>query len=93
MPQLTRREQEARDSAERLLDELNNMGFDRNHFADEVAHSHYSLQQSLFRLFMDCVERWSEMETRDLYDLRNQHTVMFSKKILEIEGILMIPHV
>ena len=93
MPEYSRREQEARDSAERLMDELNDMGFDRNHFADQVVHHHYSLQQNLFRLFMDCVERWAEMERRELFDLRNQHTVMFSKKILEIEGILMIPHV
>jgi hypothetical protein len=93
MPQLSKREQEARDSAERLLDELNDMGFDRNHFADKVVHSHRSLQQNLFRLFMDCVERWAECERRSYFDIRNRHTVKMCKKILDIDGILLIPHV
>ena len=90
---LNRREQEARDSAERILSDLNNMGFDRNHFADAVVHEHRTLQQSLFRLFMDVVERWAEMDTRELYDLRNEHTVRMSKKILEIDGITAVPYI
>lgn len=92
MSNLSRKEQEARDSAERILDDLNDLGFDRNHFADQVVHSHRSCQQNLFRVFIDCCERWAEMERRGFFDIRNEHTVKMAKKIMEIEDINMVPH-
>ena len=69
--------------AEELEDFVNNMSMDEKAFADCVMNFHRSLQQSTMRLFLSVIQRFSEQKN---YDLRNEKTVMLSKKIMEAVG-------
>jgi hypothetical protein len=68
---------------EALSDYVNNMSLNSKPFVNKVTTQHRTLQQSTFKLFMDCIKKWSEMDGNGFYDLRNEQTVKLSKKITE----------
>ena len=83
---------EGRDVAREILNLVNDFGFDRNGFAEEVMKSHRTLQQSVFELFLLMVKQWAEKAENGSYDLRNEYTCQTSKKIMDLlEGIWSVP--
>ena len=73
----------SREVAKDMVDMVNNMSFSSTDFVNEVTRSHRTLQQSVFRLFMDLLKEWSEMEANGSYDLRNEKTVKTAKLFIE----------
>ena len=72
-----------KEMADELASFVNNYGCDEEGFVENVMHQHRTLQQSLFKLFMLCVDEWSKKKEFE-FDGRNEHTVMTSKKIMEV---------
>lgn len=70
----------ANDAADALLSFVNMIGADRKAFVRRIISSHRTLQQSAFRVFMDCIYEWSKQED---FDLRNEETIKKSRKIIE----------
>lgn len=52
-------------------------------FADCLDKEHRTLQQSMMGVFAACIRKWAEMK---YYDLRNEDTVKFCKKLVEQFG-------
>lgn len=60
---------------------VNNYGHSDELFAKLLMREHRTLQQSVMRLFMVCIEEWSKQEH---CDLRNEATIALSRKILSL---------
>lgn len=63
--------------AKQLSSYANGMSKNPAGFVDAVTGDHRTLQQSMMRLFVECIYRWSEED----YDMRNEETVRLSKRI------------
>ena len=66
------------EAAKDLINVLNAFSFDNESFASEVLASHRTLQQSAFRVFIACIEKWAEAYESGCYDLRNEQTAKLS---------------
>lgn len=75
-----------KEMARELVSFFNNMTFDRKGFVAGILDSHRTLQQIVFSVFMDCVVKWAEDAVDGRYDLRNEATVLKSKKIMDALG-------
>lgn len=60
-------------------------------FVDTLLSEHKTLQQSVFRLFIKCVEGWAEMYDKGYFDARNEATCELSKQIVEVVKDKAIP--
>lgn len=97
MRELNEWEIQEKREAEKIVMELsrhvNNMSHRSEHFVKAVMGEHRTLQQSIFSLFLACVEEWSKTP-ENRYDLRNQYTVQTSRKIMEcLEGRSSVPFI
>jgi hypothetical protein len=72
-----------KDMANELSSFVNNYGCDEEGFVETATRDHRTLQQSMFRLFLKCIQEWSKQEN---FDLRNEDTITQSKKIMEALG-------
>ena len=70
-----------KEMADELASFVNNYGCDEKGFVEAVMREHRTLQQSLFRLFMQCIDEWSKKKAFE-FDGRNEHTIMTSKMIV-----------
>lgn len=75
------------DLANDILSYVNAFGFDSNSFAQTVAQSHRTLQQSVMRLFIKTIEEISKQPI----DLRNEQAVELAKKITEVAKDYTLP--
>ena len=78
---------EEKKRAEQLVNDLsrfvNSMSRSNNkYFVDAVMMEHRTLQQSMFGLFLGCVDEWAKKGPGH-YDLRNEDTIRKSQKIVE----------
>jgi SpoVK/Ycf46/Vps4 family AAA+-type ATPase len=73
---------EVKNTVEKLSRFVNNMSCPSRIFVEEVMKEHRTLQQSMFSLFLKCMEAWSKLPENH-YDLRNEYTVKMSRKIME----------
>lgn len=77
-------EEHARKTAIDLTNAVNSMSFDYDAFANEIAASHRTLQQSVMRAFVACVKTWGDGSQP--YDLRNEDTVKLSTEMVKHFG-------
>ena len=75
-------ENEAKKVVKQLSDFVNAYDHQGREFVEGVMKEHRTLQQSMFRLFMECIVTWSKLSV-EYYDLRNEATVKTSKKIMD----------
>lgn len=74
-----------KDIARGLSDFVNSSYSDtEKEFVDTVLSEHRTLQQSIFRLFIQCMEGWAEMYDEGYFDDRNEVTCRLSKQIMEV---------
>jgi hypothetical protein len=68
-------------AAQAISDLVNKMAHqpESKAFVDEITHSHRTLQQQSFELFMQCIAEWAKT---DRFDDRNEYTVKTAKKIV-----------
>lgn len=84
-----RREKEAERVLAEILSFVNNYGMPKKEFAEALMRQHRTLQQSVFDLFLTCINEWAKQEH---YDLRNEHTILTSRKIVEaLDGNTYVP--
>jgi hypothetical protein len=83
--------QEAHEKGEQvakdLSNALNSMSYDKEvirGFVDKLTSEHRTLQQSSMRAISSLIMRWAEMEEKGYYDLRNEATVKFCKRVKEV---------
>ena len=77
--------------AKQVIDFVNNYGCDYKLFAQHITRAHRTLQQSSFRLFVECILEWSK---QDNCDLRNEATVKVCKEIVKVMGDkLYLPYI
>ena len=70
---------------------VNSMGRHPKYFVNAVMQEHRTLQQSMFNVFMACIEAWSRVPD-NWYDLRNEYTVLTSQKIIKhLDGNIHAP--
>jgi hypothetical protein len=69
--------------AQRFVDAVNNMSFNKEAFADEILRQHRTLQQSTFGVFLVVIAKWAEVEH---FDLRNEFTIEKSREIVKALG-------
>ena len=63
-------------------DYVNNMCFKADDMADEIVYStHRTLQQSMFKVILTCIKKWSDMYDKNMYDARNEFTCQLCNKI------------
>lgn len=84
---MTNREQMAVKLANDILDFVNTFGYDADMFAETIAHSHKTLQQSTMRLFITAIRKMAEV----IPDDRNAETVKLAKEIIEIADDYSLP--
>jgi len=62
-------------------------------FVKELMCTHRTLQQSVFSLFMKCIEEWAHAWEEERYDLRNEFTCKKSFEIMKgiFDGIRRAP--
>jgi hypothetical protein len=65
--------------AKQISDYANCMSRNPAGFVDAVTREHRTIQQSIMRLFTECIYRWSETD----YDMRNEETVRLCKRIVK----------
>ena len=82
---MNEREERAREAARHLANAVNEMGFDVDVFADELLRQHRTLQQNAFGAFLAAVRAWAGL-SENRFDLRNEFTVVESRKIVEALG-------
>ena len=82
-----REEEKAKKVVRELSSFVNSMSRRPKFFVNEVMQEHRTLQQSMFGLFLACIEKWASLES-GWYDGRNEATVMASKKIVAaLDGV------
>lgn len=72
---------EAKEIVQKFSDYVNNMGASPDAFAEHVMREHRTLQQSMFRVMLACIKRWSQEER---FDLRNEDTVNTCKCLQQL---------
>ena len=77
--------------ASELANALNIMGNHGEGFVKTVTKEHRTIQQLIFKLFMDCVREWAKFYNKDYYDLRNEDTCKIAHEITR--GVLDQPHI
>jgi len=82
---MNEREERAREAARNLARAVNEMGFDVDVFADELLRQHRTLQQTAFGAFLASAKAWAALPASH-FDLRNEFTVVESRKIVEALG-------
>lgn len=75
--------QNAEKAAQVMSDLVNNLNLDSEEFVNTIMKQHRTIQQDLFRLFVDTMKRWEEMGKIGMYDARNEHAVGASQVMLE----------
>lgn len=86
-----REKENAKAVVEHLSRFVNSMGRNPKYFSDEVMREHRTLQQSMFNVFMACIDAWAKLPD-NFYDLRNEYTVKTSRKIIEhLDGNIHAP--
>lgn len=75
----------AENTARDFMRGINEMGFDEEAFAEVVATDHRTLQQGAVRAALAIIYRMAQKEDGDI-DLRNQHAVETSKRIVALLG-------
>jgi len=78
-----RQREDAKNAVNDLSHYANNMGHSAQYFAEHVMREHRTLQQSIFGLFMACVQEWDKAEDGGFFDLRNEYTVKKSAAIMD----------
>lgn len=79
------KEDAAHEVAELVSDYVGGLTFDPLPFAEHVTtHIHRTLQQAMFRLFMQCVVQWADQHDKGFSDLRNKFTGEVSVKLLAV---------
>jgi hypothetical protein len=80
----TNRKEAAQQAARALTDFANWASTEEfEEFTNELTKSHRTLQQSTFRLMVDCIKAWSDCYDEEWFDLRNEDTVRTSKHLWE----------
>lgn len=78
--------------AEELSDFVNgSLSYREQDFVNEVLSEHRTLQQSMFRLFVHCMDGWAEMHKSGMYDARNEATCVISSKIAKVKEDIDLP--
>lgn len=86
-----REKENAKEVVDHLSRFVNSMGRNPKYFANAVSQEHRTLQQSMFNVFLACIEMWANLP-ENWYDLRNEYTVMQSRKIIKaLEGHIHAP--
>jgi hypothetical protein len=86
-----REKENAKEVVDHLSRFVNSMGRNPKYFVDAVKCEHRTLQQSMFNVFLACIEGWANLP-EGWYDLRNEYTVMNSRKIIKaLEGNIHAP--
>jgi hypothetical protein len=81
-----------KDVAQELSDFVNSSySITEQEFVDTLLSEHKTLQQSVFRLFIQCVEGWAEMYDKGCFDVRNEETCKLSKQIMGVVKDKTIP--
>jgi len=75
-------EEFARAAQEQLSRFVNKYGCPQSEFAEFVMSDHRTLQQSMMRLFVECIKGWAEKAEKKDYDLRNEATCKLCQKIV-----------
>ena len=87
-----------KDDAEKIVrqlsDYVNNMSHDSEAFANAVMQEHRTLQQSMMALFVLCIKKWSECDSENNHDGRNEATCKMATKIMEaLDGDIGLPFI
>ena len=70
--------------ARELSNFVNSFIFDHEDFINYATSDHRTLQQNMFRLFLECIEVWAEMYDDGYYDARNEATCKISRQIIDM---------
>lgn len=85
--------EDSREMASQLSNFVNSFDCDIDGCVDAILEQHRTLQQSIFRLFLKTINKWSKLD-ESLYDLRNECTVETSKKIMKaLQGTDGVPFI
>ena len=88
------REKEAAENVVKVMSNyVNSMARRPKYFTDAVMREHRTLQQSMFGVFMACINAWAELPD-GWHDLRNEYTVLTSRKIIKhLDGNIHAPFI
>lgn len=67
------------------------MGKRNEDFVNRILRDHRTLQQNMFRIFYQCIERWAKDFSDNRFDPRNEHTVKACYSITRLfpEGVAL----
>jgi hypothetical protein len=87
----TPRKAAVQDEAKKVVDILSRFvnGFNREEreaFVTALMIEHRTLQQSMARLFFQCIGKWAEYGEKGMFDGRNEATCKLCKKIVDTFG-------
>lgn len=71
----------AQETARAVVDFSNNTIADAEEFSRVITTTHRTLQQSVMRLFMACIHKWSSYYDDKYYDARNEATCLLAHNI------------
>jgi len=75
-------DKDIKDLVSKLSGLVNPFNFEHEKFTQAVLNEHRTLQQSIFRLFIKTISQWAKLQENH-YDLRNEYTVLTSRKIMK----------
>lgn len=74
-------------AAQALANAVNRMGFNNGVFAEQLCHNeHRTLQQSAMRAIFTCPSIWAQDARNNNFDLRNEATVKWARKVMDSHG-------
>lgn len=78
---------EMEEVAEKLEKFVNSFSFPAEEFADRITQrTHRTLQQSIMRIVIALLQRWSDNYEKGIYDLRNEDTCKLADKMIKGAG-------
>jgi hypothetical protein len=77
--------QKAKEIVSHLSQFVNSVSTRPGYFVKHMLREHRTLQQSMFNIFMACINAWADLP-EGRYDLRNEFTVKQCRKIVEALG-------
>ncbi len=68
-----------------LTNEINNFSYEKHvdNFFDAITHQHRTLQQSFWRMMIQVIKKYAELDKDGWYDLRNEASVKTCVKLKE----------
>lgn len=93
--EISKQEFSPEDVFKRLSDMVNtlNPSVNNKKFVEAFMSEHRTLQQNIFRLFIDMCEQLAKNHETGRYDLRNEASTHLAYNIMQLEGITNLPYV